>query len=311
MLRHPLRFLGLGRGIGVRLLLRQLTRMDHDKTQRLLNHPPVTILHGHLPGDTLPVPSSRRLLPGASRFLHQERQRGLLLPPGLQFLPYRTGAWHQRDEPDSLLETQTHGSFAVPLAVCHNAHDPVETQRETCLDRHGSLRTITGVAIANAHPQGQPAIAAHAQAQEHLLEIIAAVFTMPIGGTGRLWGLRLVLIRAIEGNGCRILVQPRGGDGIDFQCFQRDSAKHTVEIGRKQRIEDLPQPVIMQRGTPSSLLEQGQHPTLLETCADLIERMVSVQNRQDQRFHPTPTREDMGRVGGDQAVDNGGHLSTP
>ena len=86
---------------------------------------------------------------------------------------------------------------------------------------------------------------------------------MPIGGTGRLWGLRLVLIRAIEGNGRRILVQPRGGDGIDLQRFQRDSAKHTVEIGRQQRIEDLPQPVIMQRGTPSSLLEQGQHPTLL------------------------------------------------
>jgi hypothetical protein len=73
---------------------------------------------------------------------------------------------------------------------------------------------------------------------------------MPIGGAGRLWGLWLVLIRAIEGNGRRILMQPRGGDRRDLQRLQRDSAKHTVEIGGKQRIEDLPQPVIMQRGTP-------------------------------------------------------------
>ena len=39
------------------------------------------------------------------------------------------------------------------------------------------------------------------------------------------------------------------GNGIDLQCFERDSTKHCVEIGSKQGIEDMPQPVIIERST--------------------------------------------------------------
>jgi hypothetical protein len=35
-------------------------------------------------------------------------------------------------------------------------------------------------------------------------------------------------------------MQPRGRDGIHFQRLERESTKHTVQIRRKQRIEDVP-----------------------------------------------------------------------
>jgi hypothetical protein len=38
--------------------------------------------------------------------------------------------------------------------------------------------------------------------------------------------------------------------GIHLQGFECKSAKHPVEICGKQRIEDLAQPVVMERDTP-------------------------------------------------------------
>jgi hypothetical protein len=67
----------------------------------------------------------------------------------------------------------------------------------------------------------------------------------------------LLLIGPIEGDRRRILMQPRGRKGIDLQGIERDSPKHAVEMRGKPRIEDLPQPVIMERGTLEAGLEQG------------------------------------------------------
>jgi hypothetical protein len=39
--------------------------------------------------------------------------------------------------------------------------------------------------------------------------------------------------------------------------------------------------------------------------------MIAIQNREDQSFDPTPTREHMRRVGWDEAVNHGGDLQAP
>ena len=41
----------------------------------------------------------------------------------------------------------------------------------------------------------------HAQAQQHLFEIVTPIFAMAVGRVRRLRTLRLVRIRAIQGNG--------------------------------------------------------------------------------------------------------------
>ena len=51
-----------------------------------------------------------------------------------------------------------------------------------------------------------------------------------------------LLISPIQGDRCRILVQPGSRDGIDPQGIKCDRTKHPVEIGGKQRVEDLSQP---------------------------------------------------------------------
>ena len=82
-----------------------------------------------------------------------------------------------------------------------------------------------------------------------------AIFAMPVSRPGCSRGLRLVFIRAIEGERRRILVQPGGREGIDLQGIERDRPQHPVEMRRKQRLEDLPQPVIMERGALEPGLE--------------------------------------------------------
>ena len=87
-------FLGLRGGIGLGLLLRQLTRMHHHKAERLRGDPSSRC--------TRPPPGGSTLCPcqcrGASClrppwFLHQQGQGGLLLPPGFEFLAHGAGAW--------------------------------------------------------------------------------------------------------------------------------------------------------------------------------------------------------------------------
>jgi hypothetical protein len=56
----------------------------------------------------------------------------------------------------------------------------------------------------------------------------------------------LLLIGPIQANRRRILMQPGGRHGIDLQGVKRDRTKHAVEIRGKQRLQDLPQPVIIE-----------------------------------------------------------------
>ena len=86
------------------------------------------------------------------------------------------------------------------------------------------------------------------------------IFAVPIGRPRRdrsFPQVGLLLIGPIQGNCRRILMKPRGREGIDLQGVECDRPKHAVEMRGKQRIEDLPQPVIMERDAFEAGLEQG------------------------------------------------------
>src|SRR5262249_34980368 len=110
----------------------------------------------------------------------------------------------------------------------------------------------------------------YAQTQEHLFEVIASIFAVPVGRPGRSSSLRLVRIRPIERNGRGVLMEPGGRDGVDLQRFEGDGAKDLVEIGSKQRIEDVTQPVIMKRGPCEPWLKPGEHAALFQPLPHLI-----------------------------------------
>jgi hypothetical protein len=167
------------------------------------------------------------------------------------------------------------------------------------------------IAIPYADPQGYASIPTHAETEQHLFEVVTTVFAMPVGRPRRPRHVRFVLIGPIEGNRSGILMQPGRRKGIDLQGFEGDRTKHRVEIGRKQRIEDMSQAGIMERGTRESRLQQRHHATLFEPSPYLVEGMMPIQNREHQGFDPTPTGEPMRRVGRDEAVDHGRHLQAP
>jgi hypothetical protein len=52
-------------------------------------------------------------------------------------------------------------------------------------------------------------------------------------------------------------MQPRSREGIDLQGVERKSTAHAVEMRGKPRLEELPQPVIMERCPREAGLEQG------------------------------------------------------
>ena len=143
-------------------------------------------------------------------------------------------------KPILVLQTQAQGAATIGLTIRDDPTHPLQAQGQTLLNRHGRFHTITAVAIPHAEAQGDPAIPAHAETEEHLFEVVTTVFAMPIGRPGRPRCLRFVRIRPIERNGRGVLMQPGRRDGIDLQRFEGDRAKHPVEIGRKQRIEDVP-----------------------------------------------------------------------
>ena len=116
----------------------------------------------------------------------------MLLAPRLQLLAYRTGARDQGKKPHAFLSAQSPRALTVGLTIGHIAAHPVEAQCQTLRNRHQSLCAVTGVAIAPPHPERE-ALTAHAETQEHLLEISRPIFAMPIG---RAWGNRVVCLLA-------------------------------------------------------------------------------------------------------------------
>jgi hypothetical protein len=79
-------------------------------------------------------------------------------------------------------------------------------------------------------------------------------------------------------------------------------------MGSKQRIENLPQPILMKRDAREVGLEQGYHATLLQADLYLIERMMAIENRQQEGLHATATREDMRRVRRTKGINERRHV---
>jgi hypothetical protein len=121
--------LGLSGGIRHRYLVGHLAGVHDQKAYLGDVEAPVSVLHGHRAGDTLPVPASWRLLPCPAGLFEQERQCLLLLAPGLSLLPPRTGARHQCDAPHSSLEAHPPRAFTVGRPVRYNAAHPIESER--------------------------------------------------------------------------------------------------------------------------------------------------------------------------------------
>jgi hypothetical protein len=103
-------------------------------------------------------------------------------------------------------------------------------------------------------------------------------------------------------------MEPGGREGIDFQSVEGDRPKHAGEIGGTQRVEALPSPVIGERGALEVGLEQGSHPTFLQTCPHLREGMMTIEHRQDQGLHSPATRQDMCGVRRAEGIDEGSHV---
>ena len=97
-------FLGLRCGIRHRCLVGQLARVDDQKAYLCHIEAPVSILHWDAADDTLPMPTSRRLLPGPTRFFEQQGQRPVLLAPRFHLLAHRTRARDSCDQPHTPLQ---------------------------------------------------------------------------------------------------------------------------------------------------------------------------------------------------------------
>jgi hypothetical protein len=240
--------------------------------------------------------------------LHQQGSRGLLAPPGFEFLPDSPRARDERDEIDLVLDTDTQGTATIGLTSRDDATHPLPTSGQTLRNGYRGFHTITAVAIAQAHTQGYAPIPAHAKTQQDLFEIVPPVFAMPISRPRRPWRLRCVLIGPIEGNRGGVLVQPGRRYGIDSEGIEGDRTEHRVEIGRKQRIKDVPQAVIIEGGPRSSRLQQRHHATLFEPSPYLIEGVMPIQNSKNQGFDPATTREFMRRMRGNETVNDRGNL---
>ena len=166
------------------------------------------------------------------------------------------------------------------------------------------------ITIVQAHAQRQ-ALAAHPETQEHLLEIITPILAVPIGRPGRAQPCDragLLLIGPLQGDRGRILMEPGGREGIDGQGVEGDGPKHAVEICAKQRLEKLAEAVSVQRHASQAILEQGEHPALLQACPHLIEGMRAIENSEEQGLHATATREDMRGVRRTEGIDEGSHV---
>jgi hypothetical protein len=73
VVRDALGLLGLGCDIGLRLLVRQLGGMYHDKPDLLPGNVLVTIFHFDAAADTPPTPAPWRLVCSPSRFFKEQR----------------------------------------------------------------------------------------------------------------------------------------------------------------------------------------------------------------------------------------------
>src|SRR4029453_8977247 len=123
-------------------------------------------------------------------------------------------------------------------------------QGHPCLKRSGGRGAGTGIPSAQAQAQRE-APPAHAETQEHWLEISTPLLAVPRGRPRRdppCARVGLLLSGPRQGKRRSLLMQPRGRAGIALQGVQRQSTKHAVESPGKPRLQALPQSVSLESG---------------------------------------------------------------
>lgn len=299
------------RGIGLSWLRRQWTRRHDDNAQGLLCDAPMTVFDLHLTAYAVAMPAPGRRVPGPPRLLQPAGEGRWLPPPGCAGLADGTGARDSRDAIDRRLETHAQRAATIGLTSRDDPPHPLHAPGQTLCNRHGGVHTIAAVAITHPEAPGYAALPTHAQAEAHLCEVVTTVLARPGGRPRRPRRLRFLRLGPLACHRGGVLMPPGRRDGIDRQGFESDRRKYRLEMGRQQRIEDGPPTVIIQGGTRESRLHQRDHPTRVESSADLREGLLPIQHREHQGCHPTTTREPRRRVRWDEMVNGGGDLQAP
>jgi hypothetical protein len=221
---EPFGFRGLGAGRGLALLRGPWTGGHHHNAQGFWGHPPSTLRYGDRTSAAVPPPAAWPRVLGATRFLHPQRHGGLVRSPPFPVLPHGTSAGHQGHQADPFFSAPPSGPLTIALTLSHKALDSRTPQRAACLHGEWGCEALTRVAIADAHAQGQAAVAPHPQTQQNLRQLIAALLTMAIRGARwprdlLVWGPRRVrrglpLISPLPGQRRGLLVEPGKGDGV-------------------------------------------------------------------------------------------------
>jgi len=257
------------------------------------------------------MPTAGRFRLGPPRVLSSEGHGALLRPPGVACRPYGTGARDAGDQVDLVLQTQAQGLATLGLPIRHNPTPPLHTSRQTFPKRARRFHTLTPLAIAHADASGEAPSPPHAEPAEHLCEIVPTVCALPVGWPRCPQGLRVLRRRPRARKGRGVRMHPGCQDGLPLQRSEGDGTIPPVQMGRKQRLEEVSQPIIMARGPRAPRLQQRHPAPFCQPFPHLLEGMIAIQNREDQRCDPTPTREPRRRVGWDEAVHDGGDLQAP
>ena len=234
--------------------------------------------------------------------------------PGLQLWADRTRAGPTRHQAELLLQAQAQRPLALGLALRDNAAHPWQPQRQTCLYGDRRLCTIAGIALTAPAPEGEPTVAPDAQAQHHLLQCRGPIFVRALGRTGGnrgrlrvglLGGRRCEVFRGPRQGKCRrLLMEPQGREGLHLERFERAGPEHLVQVRRTQRIEQLPETVILQGLARAPRLQERQPATLFQPLPDLLPRRGPSPDGQHERFSPPTARHHVIRRGRQQRVEH-------
>lgn len=102
--------------------------MHHHKAPGRLREPSLLVLHLPLAEPAVPMPATGRFVLRPARLRQEERPGGVLASPGFKLLADGTGARHERDSTDAMLQTQAHGAATLGLTIRDKAADSRQPQ---------------------------------------------------------------------------------------------------------------------------------------------------------------------------------------
>jgi hypothetical protein len=300
---------GGGRGLGWRR--RQGARRPHHTAERCERYASVAGLNLPLPAHPGSMPAARRFSLAPPRLLQHEGQGGLLLPPGGAGLADGTRARDARAAVDLRLAPHAQRAAPLGLPLRHAPTPPLPGPGQPCCNGPGRFPTSAAVAITHTQAQGKAAVPTHAQTAEHLFAGVPPVLALPVGRSRRPRRVRCVRLGPLEDQRGGVLRQPGRRDGIHCQGLQGERAPHPLAMGRTQRLQARPAPILMECGTRAPRVPPRSHAALFQPFAHFGERMRPLQHGEAHGCGPTPTCEARRRGRWDEAGAHGGHRQAP